>query len=161
MYYFSETFLAGLQTKSERFQQKFFEIVDALCAYFDTEEERADFQKYIQENHFYDKPGNILASMQKQFGGKPDNEELKKKIHQFLLGLFDDCSMAEAMEQVPHIIVCVSAPEDAFSDEDIAFLRELLSFERICRGCPKVSVTTIVNDTSHDRGISCLVIALK
>ena len=49
MYYFSEQFLTGLQTKSKKFQIKFYEIIDDICDYLDTEDEKRNFQNYIEE----------------------------------------------------------------------------------------------------------------
>ena len=161
MYYFSEEFLTGLRTKSENFQNKFYEIIDDICKYFDTEEEKEEFQKYIEENHSYDKPGNVLFSTWQQICGNCTAEELREKINFFLLGLFDGFESADAITTVPHIIVCISAPEGYFSEEDTKFLRNLLSFERLCRKCPPVTVTTILNDDTENRGTSCCVVALK
>ncbi len=162
-YNFSQEFLQGLLTKSEGFQNKFFEIIDGICEYFDTEDEKADFQKYIEENHAYHKPGNVLFSSKVQFCGKQakEFEALKEKIHFHLLSLFDNIEASDAMTEVPHIIVCISAPEGCFNDSDVESIRSLISFERICRGFLPAAVTTIANDTGNDRGTSCFVAALK
>ena len=42
VYSFSKSFLNGLSTKSDGFQDKFFEIIDEICTYFDTDEETAN-----------------------------------------------------------------------------------------------------------------------
>lgn len=161
-YYFSEQFLSGLQSKSKDFQNKFYEIVDGICEYLDTEEEKQGFQKYIEENHSYNKPGNMLYSSKLIIcGEQTEAKELKKKIDFHLLSLFDACESADVMEEVPHIIVCISAPDDWFDDKDMKFIENLISLERLCRGYPPVSVTTILNDTLNDRGVSCYVAGLK
>ena len=162
MHSFSSDFLNGLETKSENFQNNFYGIIDKICSYLDSDEEKQEFQKYIEQNHSYDKPGNMLYSCGTFFGGQQsDPEELKKEIHSFLLELFDDYAAADAITVVPHIIVCVSAADGLISDEDTEFLRNLLNFERLCRGCPPVTVTTILNDTGNNRGTSCFVATLK
>lgn len=164
MYFFSPEFIEGLETKSEGFQNKFYEIIDEIGIYLDDIEDEMDFQGYIEENHSFSKPGNILYSTKRVFGGtyeEREYEELKGKVHHFLLSLFDSYSASEAFLEVPHIIVCISAPEDCFKDEDMRFVENLLSFERICRGCKPVGVTTISTDTSNDRGNSCYVVAIK
>ena len=79
MCYFSDAFLEGLKTKSDNFQNKFFGIIDDVCSYFGEEEEQRDFQQYIESNHSFAKPGNILYSGKKYFGGNPSAEELKKR----------------------------------------------------------------------------------
>ena len=162
-YSFSKSFLQGLSTKSENFQNKFFEIINDICEYFDTDEEKAEFQKYIEENHSYDKPGNVLYSSKLVFCGRQTKEfdELKQKIHFHLLGLFDDFEGSDAMTEVPHIIVCISAADGCFEDSDLEFIRSLISFERVCRGFLPAAVTVIANDTDNDRGTSCYVAALK
>lgn len=161
MYYFSDDFLNGLKTKSENFQNKFFGIIDDICSYFDEDDEKQSFQQYIEANHSYANPGNILYSSKKYFGGNPGAEELKEDIHHHLLWLFDSFESAEAMAEVPHIIVCVSAPENTITVSDMAFIEKLLSFERICRGCSPVGVTTILNDNNEKRTTSCYVVCLK
>ena len=161
MYYFSNDFFDGLKTKSENFQNKFFGIIDDICTYFDEEDEKIDFQQYIESNHSYKNPGNILYSSKKYFGGSPSLQELKEKIHHYLLWLFDSFESADAMAEVPHIIVCISAPENALDDEDMSFIEKLLSFERICRGCLPVGVTTILNNNTEKRTTSCYVACLK
>ena len=70
VYGFSRPFLQGLSTKSNEFQDKFFEIIDGICDYFDTDEEKVEFQKYIEENHSYDKLGNVLYSSKVLFCGQ-------------------------------------------------------------------------------------------
>ena len=57
---FSESFVAGLETKSARFQREFYEIMDALYEYLDSEKEIFDFQSYLETQISYDKPGNQL-----------------------------------------------------------------------------------------------------
>lgn len=162
MYSFSRDFLNGLETKSENFQNNFYGIIDKICSYLDSDEEKQEFQKYIEQHHSYDKPGNMLYSFGTIFGGEQsDCEEFKKEIHSLLLGLFDDYVAADAVTVVPHIIVCVSAADGLISDEDMEFIRNLLNFERLCRGCPPVTVTTILNDTGNNRGTSCFVATLK
>ena len=162
MYYFSQKFLDGLHTKSENFQNKFFEIIDDICKYLDNEEQKQEFQNYIEQNHSYAKPGNFLFSTQVIMCGKHDDfEKLKERIHFELLGLFDDFEAEEAITTVPHVIVCVSAPDGCFSDKDIKFVENLISFERFCRGCAPVSVTSVFNDTSAGRGTSLFVACLK
>lgn len=162
MYSFSRDFLDGLETKSENFQNNFYGIIDKICSYLDSDEEKQEFQKYIEQNHSYDKPGNMLYSCGTFFGGQQsDSEELKKEIHSFLLELFDDYAAADAVTVVPHIIVCVSAADGLISDVDMEFIRNLLNFERLSRGCPPVTVTTILSNTANNRGTSCFVATLK
>lgn len=162
-HYFTAQFMEGLTTKSEGFQNKFFEIIDDICDYFDDEDEKMDFQKYIEENHSFDKPGNILYSTKTIFCGKhkaDEHDELCEKIHHFLLSIFD-AGGGEAFLEVPHIIVCISVPDNCLTDKDVGFIRNLISFERVCRGSTPVAVTSIVNDTSNGRGTSCFAAALK
>lgn len=161
MYYFSEQFLAGLQTKSEGFQDKFYGIIDEIDTYIDEEVSRMLFHKHIETQHTYDKPGNMLYSSKLYCGSGYSESELKEKINFFLLGLFDDFGASEAMEEVPHIIVCISAPDGYFTDEDTKLIRNLLFLERTLRSCPPVAVTTVFCDTSKDRGVSCFVACLK
>ena len=161
MYSFSRSFLRGLSTKSQKFQDKFFEIIDDICEYLDTDEERAQFQKYIEENHSYDKPGNTLYSSVVHFGGQHDDiEKLKEKIHFHLLGLFDNFEAEDVMTEVPHIIVCISSSNQDFVEADMKFIENLISFERVCRGFLPAKVTTILN-TAEGRETSCYVAGLK
>lgn len=161
MHSFSKPFLKGLSTKSQKFQDKFFEIIDDICEYLDTDEEQAQFQKYIEENHSYDKPGNILYSSAVYFGGQHDNiEKLKEKFHFHLLGLFDDFEAEDVMVEVPHIVVCISSSNQDFIEEDMKFIENLISFERVLRGFCPAKVTTILN-TANDRENSCYVAGLK
>jgi len=163
VYGFSKPFLQGLSTKSNEFQDKFFEIIDDICEYFDIDEEKVEFRKYIEANHSYDKPGKVLYSSKILFCGQQtkDFDELKRKIHFHLLSLFDSFDAPDAMTEATHIIVCISAPDSCFEDSDIEFIRSLISFERVCRGFLPAAVTTIANDSDNDRGISCYVAALK
>lgn len=164
MYWFSPEFIEDLETKSDGFQNKFYEIIDELSIYLDDVEDEMDFQEYIEENHSFSNPGNILYSTKSIFGGTYDEnryEILKEKVHHFLLSLFDSYGSSKAFTEVPHIIVCISAPVDCFKDEDMRFIESLLSFERVCRGCSPVGVTTILTDASNSRGNSCFVVAIK
>lgn len=161
MYYFSKQFLDGLKSKSENFQNKFFQIMDDIGRYLDTEEEREEFQKYIEANHSYDKPGNTLYSSEVYFGGRHgDIEKLKEKINFHLLGLFDSFEAEDVMVEVPHIIVCISSSNQGFIEEDMKFIETLISFERTCRGFCPAKVTTILN-TASNRKTSCYVAGLK
>lgn len=103
----------------------------------------------------------MMYSSQKYICGNPSIEEIKETIHQYLLWLFDSFESAEVMATVPHIIVCVSVPENTLTDEDMIFVEKLLSFERLCRGCLPVGVTTILNNNIKDRTTSCYVACLK
>ena len=161
MYYFSVNFVEGLKTKSENFQKKFYSMTDDICSYFDEEGEKQDFQKYIEENHSFAKPGNMLYSCRKYICGNPSADELKETIHHYLLWLFDSFESAEVISKVPHIIVCISAPKNTLNDDDMTFIEKLLSFERLCRSCSPVGVTTILNDNTEDRTTSCYVACLK
>lgn len=79
---FSRDFLHGLETKSENFQNNFYGIIDKICSYLDSDEEKQEFQKYIEQHHSYDKPDNMLYSFGTIFGGEQsDCEEFKKEIH--------------------------------------------------------------------------------
>ena len=162
MYHFSEPFLKGLKTKSDHFQEVFYEIIDEVCTYIDSDDEKRNFQAYIEAHLSYDKPGNLLCSTSLLMGGKQtDYEALHKKIHFYLLGLFDNFEFEEPMSEASHIIVCISAPKDAYSEKDMHFIQNLLSFERFSRGLPSVSVKTISNDTLNEYGASCFVAMLK
>ena len=159
MHYFSKQFLDGLQTKSENFQNKFFEIIDDICGYLDAEEEKREFQQYIEANHIYDKPGNTLYSSQVYMGGKEEIEKLKERVHFHLLSLFDSFEAADVMVEVPHIIVCLSTSNPNFTDKDMDFLKSIINFERACRGVVPAAVTTILN--IRDDATSCYVAGLK
>lgn len=160
MYYFSEHFTDGLRTKSQNFQNKFYEIVDEVAKHMATEDERREFQKYIEENHSYDKPGNILFSSRTYFCGKQsDVEKLKEKIHVHLLSLFDSFEAEDAMVEVPHIIVCISTANTAFAEADMNFLKSIINFERICRGQLPALITTVLG--ASEAGTSCFVACLK
>ena len=136
-------------------------MIDGICSYFDDEDRKKNFQLYIEENHSFAKPGNMLYSSQRYFGGNPSAEELKDKISHYLFWLFDFFEAEEIITQVPHIILCVSAPENTLADDDMAYFRQLLSLERLCRGCPEVGVTTILNDNTEERSTSCFVACIK
>lgn len=165
MYYFSEQFLEGLQTKSEGFQRAFYDIIDEVCTYFDNEDEKIQFQQQIETMHSYDKPGNVLHSTTKIMGGRYTQErfeELKEKIQFYLFGLFDDFSTCEVVVEVPHIIVCIAAPQGCFLDEDLKLIQNLLSFERLCRGYSPVDVTVILDEiTDGGSGVKCYVAMMK
>ena len=160
MYYFSKHFTDGLQTKSRNFQNKFYEIVDEVGKHLETEDEKREFQKYIEENHAYDKPGNILYSARTYFCGRQsDIEKMKEKLHFHLLGLFDSFEAEDAMVEVPHIIVCVSTANKVFAESDMNFLKCIINFERLCRGHLPALVTTVLN--TSESGTSCFVACLK
>ena len=165
MYYFSQQFLDGLQTKSEGFQGAFYNIINEVCGYLENEDEKKHFQQQIEKMHSYDKPGNILHSTTRIMGGKYTQErfeEVKEKIHMYLFGLFDDYSAGDVMVEVSHIIVCISAPQGCFEETDMRFIQNLLSFERVCRGASPVDVTVIVDDITDGRsGINCFVAMMK
>lgn len=160
MYHFSKGFTDGLHTKSENFQNKFYEIVDEVGKHLETEDEKRELQKYLEENHSYDKPGNILYSTRTYFCGKQtDVEKLKEKIHFHLLGLFDSIEAEDVMVEVPHIIVCISTANKAFAESDMNFLKSIINFERICRGYPPTLITTVLN--TSESGTSCFIACLK
>ena len=161
MYYFSKQFIDGLKTKSENFQNKFHEIVDDICDYAKTAEEKREIQKIIEANHTYDTPGNMLYSSQVFFCGEhPDIEKLKEKINFHLLGLFDSFEAEDSMIETTHIIICISSSNKDLSDEDMNFFKALINFERVCRGVLPALVTTVYNCTD-DIGASCYVACLK
>ena len=165
MYHFSKRFTDGLKTKSEGFQRAFYGIIDEVCSYIDDEDEKIQFQQQIENMHSYDKPGNVMHSTTKVMGGvytEERFEELKEKIHFYLFSLFDDFSAGEVMVEVPHIIVCIAAPQGCFADEDLKFIQNLLSFERVCRGYLPVDVTVILKEkTNGEPGVSCYVAMMK
>ena len=157
---FSAQFLSGLQTKSENFRNKFFEIMDDICEYMNTEDEKREFQQYIEANHSYDKPGNTLYSSQMYLESSCDDvEELRKQLHFHLLSLFDSFEAADIMVEVPHIIVCLSTSNKNFTDKDMDILKGIINLERICRGVLPAAITTILN--IRDAETSCLVTGLK
>ena len=88
-----------------------------------------------------------------------DFEKVKDRIHSYLLELFDD--VESDLKVVPHVIVCVSAPDGCFSDEDIAVVENMIEIEQLLNGLEPAGVTTIFNDTENGRGISCFVAGLK
>ncbi|MBR5479200.1 MAG: hypothetical protein IKU84_03395 [Clostridia bacterium] len=161
MYYFSDEFLKTLKTKSEPFQDKFFSIMDEICSYLETDEEIRNFHEYIEENHTYSEPGNILFETENTFCGQYDKDELKEKIQFTIFGLFDGFDSADAMHDVSHIVFCISAPKEYFNDKDIDFFRSIFAFERICRDCPPPLVTGIFSDNVEGKGMSLFVAGLK
>ena len=164
MYYFSDKFITDLTTvKSQKFQDKFFEIIDSICRYFDKEEEKRKFQTYIEEHHSYDKPGNLLFSTQVFFGGKrKDIEKLKKDIHFALYELFDDNGVesGDALLPVSHIVICL-ATNAPLTEKDMDFLKSLINFERVLHGVFPALVTTILNVKDNTPGTSLFVAGLK
>ena len=162
MSYFTSEFLNGLATKSQIFQNKFHEIMDDICDYIDTESEKREFLQGIESKHSYDKPGNMLYSTKTQYCGKHhDSEELKERISFFLLRLFDAFESEEAVNTVPHIVICVSAASDVISEKDMKFFKSLIAFERLYRGSLIESVTTVLSRDTERLGTSCYVAALK
>ena len=158
MYYFSKEFLDGLHTKSKNFQNKFFEIIDDVSEYLETEEKKREFQKFIEENHSYDKPGNLMYSSKVYFGdGQGDVEKFKKELHFRLLKLFDDPE--DVMVQATHIVICISTSNKEFTEEDLKFLKSIVNFERLCRGVSPAVISLIL--ASDDIGASCFVACLK
>lgn len=158
MYYFSEQFTEGLRTKSEGFQDKFFEITDEICGFIDEEDKKRDFQKYIEKNHSFNKPGNILYSSKAFFGGKPGTEKLTEKMQKHILRIFDDSGAGEAMEEVPHIIICVRTSDEDFSEEEMELLKNTINLERMLRGKMPAVVTTILNsaEIGTEMFIACI-----
>lgn len=159
MYYFSDTFIAGLQTKSPNFQNKFFDIIDTVGEFLDTEHEKQMFQKLIEENHSYERPGNTLYSTQAIFCGTHDVKTLKEKISFALLRTFDDLGADDIMVEAPHIIVCIATANKDFTEEDAKFSKSIINFERLCRGHLPALVTTILS--SQDIGTTCYIACLK
>ncbi len=161
MYYFSKQFLDGLKTKSENFQAKFYEIVDDICDYADTDDEKSALQKIIEGNHSYDKPGNMLYSTKAIFGGKhTEIEKFKEKINFHLLGLFESFEAADTMVEATHIVVCISISNKDMREDDMRFFKQLVNFERICRGVMPALVTTVLN-CNDEVGASCYVASFK
>lgn len=161
MHYFSDEFIQGLNTKSESFREKFFSIIDKVCSYLETEDEIRNFQGYIEDNHTYDAPGNILFETENIFCGRYDKKKLKAKIEFTLFGLFDAFDSKDAMQDVSHIVFCISAPEGYFDEDDINFFRSIFTFELVCRDCPPPLVTGILCNNTNDKGLSLFVAGLK
>lgn len=164
MEYFSDEFLSGLRTKSDGFQNEFEEIISDIDEYFDSEEEKKEFHEYIGREHSFHQSGNMLFSSKMLLCGKHtknEHDKLCEKIQHFLFGLFDGTESDEAMLKAPHIIIAVSMPEDTFTEEDMNFLKNIISFERLSNGYLPAGITTISNDTSNGRAASCFVAALK
>ncbi len=132
-------------TKSENFRNKFYEIINEICGYLDEKDERRDFQRYIEENHSFNGPGNILYSSKAFFGGKPGVKKLTEKMQKHILRLFDDSGAGEAMEEVSHIIICVRTSDEDFSEEEMELLKSTINLERMLRGKMPAVVTTILN----------------
>ena len=134
--------------------------MDEVGKHLETEDEKREFQKYLEENHSYDKPGNIRYSTKTYFCGKQtDVEKLKEKIHFHLLGLFNSFEAEDAMVEVPHIIVCVSTANKVLAESDMKFLKSIINFERVCRGYLPALVTTVLN--TSESNTSCFIACLK
>lgn len=133
---FSNSFITGLQTKSERFQRKFYEIMDALYEYFDSEEEINDFQRYLEMQISYDKPGNQLFWQEEMCGGKPDPENKQEYIEALQNTIFDlfqadrDWDGENGILTASHIILAIRTSEGIIGEEEIAVLKYLVHLER-------------------------------
>ena len=165
MNYFSEKFIDGLKTKSQVFQDEFWSIMNGIKRYIDDENELKEFHKYIEENHEYGNPGNVLYYIEGFFGGEYAENEFEKLRNEFNMVMLDmfDTSPEESFGQVPHIVVCISAPEGCYTDDEIKFVQQNIKMERLlCEESPSlVDVTVITNDTSNNRGNSYFIAALK
>lgn len=159
MYYFSNEFLEGLQTKSEGFQNKFYEIIDNINGYIVGEEKKKEFQELIEKKHSYSSTGNILYSTKKHISNFSSPEEVDKKIHSFVMNLFNSFDAGEIISQVPHIIVCVSAPESHYDSFDLEVLEAEITLERIIGDYPDFDTSVFLKNT--DEEISCYVACLK
>ena len=164
MYYFSNNFLDGLKTKSENFQNKFYEMVDNVCKYIKTEEEKKEIQKNIEANYSLD----IFYANKIHWDSNTVTKKIEVELHDFLLEFYKYLNSDEVMKSEPLIFACLSAPDEyLLSDETAPALEEivitetLISFERIAQGCSPVEFSIICNDNLEGRGISCYVVCLK
>lgn len=133
---FSESFVAGLETKSARFQREFYEIMDALYEYLDSEKEIFDFQSYLETQISYDKPGNQLFWRSGMCGGRPTQENKQEYIEDLqktLFGLFQedrDWNGENGVLTATHFIIAIRTPEGIIGDEEKAMLNFLFYLER-------------------------------
>ena len=159
MYCFSDKFLEGLHTKSEKFQKRFYEIVDEIETYLDTDEEKQRMHQVIEANISYDKPGNILCSSKTSFYGKYDDiEKLKEKIRFHLSDIFYTVDGAN-MVQASYIYLCIAGPNLEIVGEDIESFINMIGIEQMRRGGSPAVFSVILNDERDDN--SCLVVGLK
>lgn len=149
-----------LNNKSDTFQKWFFNMMEEFEEYFVTVEQQEEFwQGLIATPSFSD--AERLYVTKKQFGGNPEPERLKEDIHHFLLWLFDFFGSSEMMEEATHVIVCVAAPKGSMTEEDMSFLKKLLSFEWMCRERFPAAVTTVLKENTVERHAECYVACLK
>lgn len=128
---FSEKFLQGLQTKSSRFQSAFFDIMNNISEFLDSDEEIQEFSHFVENTFSYEQRGNILYSGSLHITGKPSLDRKKEYLDTLkttILDLFlfgDENGILEAS----HFILAVRFPKGVYTEEDDFYIRLLIKMK--------------------------------
>ena len=117
--FFSENFITGLETKSERFQSEFYGIMEWFYKFFEHDEEKIkEFDNYIESQISYHNKGNLLYDIRFGIGGKIDaarkQEYFLKILEEFKeLFLFPEDN---GINIATNIIMTINIPESISAD---------------------------------------------
>lgn len=132
---FSESFIAGLRTKSEGFQQKFYGLMDALYEYCDNEKEIDEFQDYFESQISYENPGNQIYSLGGVCGGTPTDDrkqEYFKVLFDAVTDLFqEDLNYGTTGAlAATHFFIGIRAPEGMIDEPKKGLLQIVFDMMR-------------------------------
>lgn len=133
MYYFSEKFLQELGTKSETFQNRFFEIVDEVCRYLN-EKHTEDFQHYIETEISYAHKGNILYSESIFVGGKTKEDIIAEICKTIVENIAQANFWGDETNEwlaASHIVVVLNYPDIELVENDIKKVHNAIAISRM------------------------------
>lgn len=160
MYYFSDEFLTGLKSKSAKFQEEFFYVVDRLCQ--DSNDDQF-IQAMIEEELSYSQPGNLMNYSETMWGGQPENhteEEWFQKICETIQRLFEEEEWGEyhGLDIATHIFVAIHIPESCFSESAKQMVQIFTMMQRP-ENPPFVYVIQALENT--DSACGCFIAIMK
>ena len=132
---FSESFIAGLKTKSDGFQRKFYGLMDALYEYCDNEKEIDEFQDYFESQITYENSGNQIYSLGRVCGGEPTSnrkQEYFKLLFYAVTDLFQedrDYGTTGALTAT-HFYIGIRAPEGYDDNREKGLLQVVFDMMR-------------------------------
>lgn len=117
--FFSENFTAGLETKSETFQNEFYRIMEWFYKFFEHDEEKIkEFDNYIESQISYHNKGNLLYDIRFGIGGKIDVDR-KQEYFLKILDIFRELFLFPEdgrIDIATNIILTINIPESISAD---------------------------------------------
>lgn len=161
---FSEHFLNGLATKSQGFQDAFFETMDKIYGYLEGDKIQ-EFQQMIEDEISYYGKGNLLWNCGSIIGGEMDpkrSEEYFNELYGDLLFLFNEerfpyadilelcgekrCSDENPMLTASHIIIATAFPREVWTEE----AKRNLTFLTCMYRMPNLPKMPLINNPNAD-----------